>query len=192
MARFYLVPLPAPIRVGVTCITQWPVAAGLGAVCNTGTLLMSQRHPLHIAEEVRTALMASLTPARAITLTVVVIHPLSRKAGRARVAGVAFHAGAGKQLRLIRDVIAWRDLTGSTLNMATGVGATARGDTGMIKRAIGERCITRMALIARRRGGYVQCRRLSFAQHVQRGVSTVVAGFALTGDHALGGGVRKS
>ena len=99
--------------------------------------------------------MATLTPARTITQTVVVIHPLSRKTGRACVTGVAAHAGAGKQLRLVRDVVAGRGQPGSTLNMAAGAGASARGDTGMIKRATGERCITRMASIARRRRGDV-------------------------------------
>ena len=52
--------------------------------------------------------MTAFAPARSITQTVVVIHPLSRKAGRARVTGVAAHACAGKQLRLVRDVVAGR------------------------------------------------------------------------------------
>ena len=146
---------------------------------------MGQRLLLQIAEEVGTACMAALTPARAITQTVVVIHPLNRKTGRACVAGVAAHACAGKQLRLVRDVVAGRDFPGSTLNMAAGASASARGYTGMIKRATGERCITRMALITRRRGGCVRGRRLGFAQYVQCGISAVVAGCALTGHHTL-------
>ena len=68
------------------------MAAGLRTVCNPGTLLMGQRLLIHVAEKARTARMAALAPARAITQAVVVIHGLSRKTGRALVAGIAVHA----------------------------------------------------------------------------------------------------
>ena len=81
------------------------MATGLGAVCNPGALLVGQRLLLHIAGIRRAASMAALAPARTITLTVVVIHRLGRKTGRTLVAGVTVHACAGKQLRLIGDVV---------------------------------------------------------------------------------------
>ena len=57
---------------------------------------MSQRLPLHIAQIARAAGMAALAPARAVAWAVVVIHRLNRKTRRARVAGVAAHAGSSE------------------------------------------------------------------------------------------------
>ena len=68
------------------------MATGLGTVRNPRALLMSQRLLLHAPKIARTARMATFAPARTITLTVVVIHRLSRKTGRALVAGIAVHA----------------------------------------------------------------------------------------------------
>ena len=82
----------SPAIVGRAAITQRPVATGLGTVRNPGALLMGQRLLLHATKIARTAGMATLAPARTITLTVVVIHRLSRKTGRALVAGIAVHA----------------------------------------------------------------------------------------------------
>ena len=81
-----------PTIVGRAAIAQRPVATGLGTVCDPGSLLMSQRLLLHTAKITRTAGMAALAPARTVTQTVVVIHRLGRKTGRALVAGIAVHA----------------------------------------------------------------------------------------------------
>ena len=57
---------------------------------------------------------------------------------------------------------------GTTLNMATAVGAgTGAGDDARMLIGAGERCITRMARIARRRGGDMIGR---LAQGVRTGV----------------------
>jgi hypothetical protein len=177
-----------PFRVGATRVTQRPVAAGLGAVCDPGTLLMGQRHPLHSAEEARTALMAAFAPARTITQAVVVIHPLSRKTGRARVTGIAAHAGAVNQLRLVRDVIGRRGQARSTLDVAGGAGA--RGYAGVIKHSIGECRETCVAGVARGCGGDMPRR---FAKGIPRCVRPAVTSRsrALPGQDALCGGMRE-
>ena len=112
---------------------------------------MGQRHSLHSAEEVRTALMTAFAPACAIALTAVVIHLLNRKTGRARVAGVAIHACSGKQLRRVGDVVGRRGQARSARGMANG--ACARGYAGVIKHSVGERRETRVAGVARGCGG---------------------------------------
>src|SRR3989344_3161534 len=94
-----------PTAVGAAASAQRPVAAGLRTVCDPGALVMGQRLLLHAAEIACSARMAALAPARAITLTAVVIHRHNRKAGRALVAGVAVHACAGQQLRRVGDVV---------------------------------------------------------------------------------------
>jgi len=68
------------------------VATGLGTVCDPGVLIVGQRLLLHIAKIAGSTRMATLAPARTVTQTVVVIHRLSRKTGRALVTGIAVHA----------------------------------------------------------------------------------------------------
>lgn len=72
------------------------MAAGLRTVCDPGALVMGQRFPFHITAIGCSTRMATFAPARTIALTVVVIHGLRRKTGRAFVAGVAVHARAGE------------------------------------------------------------------------------------------------
>jgi len=156
------------------------MAAGLGTVRDPGTLLVGQRHLLHIAEIARAARMAALAPARAIAWTVVVIHRLDREAGRACVAGIAAHAGAGKQLGLVGDVVVRRGQARAAWGM-TGF-ARPRGYASVAKHAIGESAVTGVAGVARGRGREVVAR---FAEGVPGGVGAVVARRALAGHDPL-------
>ncbi len=82
-----------PAAVGGSLIAQWFVATGRGTIRLARVpFIMVQCLLLHGAEIVRAALMAAFARARTTTQTVVVIHRLSRKTGRALVAGVAVHA----------------------------------------------------------------------------------------------------
>jgi len=114
------------------------------------------------------------------------IHRLNRKTGGAPVAGVTVHAGAGQQLGLVGNVIGRLAQAGTALVVAAGT--SARADAGVAERGAGKTRVIFMTGIARRRGRDMVRR---FAQRIPLGVGTVVAGRALTSDHALDGGVRK-
>jgi len=115
-----------------------------------------------------------------------VIHRLSRKTGRAPVTGVAIQAGAGQQLGLVGNVVDRLAQAGTALVVTAGAGA--RADAGVAERGTGKTRVIFMTGIARRRGGDMVRR---FAQRIPLGVGTVMTRGALTGDHALDGGVRK-
>ena len=85
-----------------------------------------------------------------------------------------------------RDMVAGFGHARTALDVAGG--ASARADAGMIERRAGEGRITRVAGVAR--GGR---RDMSgrFAERVPLGIGTVVAGTALTGNDALGGGMGE-
>ena len=114
------------------------------------------------------------------------IHRLRRKAGRTPVAGVAIHAGAGQQLGLVGNVVGRLAQAGTTLVVAAGTGA--RADAGVAERGAGKTRVIFMTGVTGRRGGDMG---RMFSQRIPLGVGTVVAGRALAGNHALGGGVTE-
>ena len=112
-------------------------------------------------------------------------HALGGRVGECRGCKRASHRVTGIARERCRDVISRLGRGRSALDVAGG--ARARVHTGVVERGAsgaGERHVTRVAGIARGRGGnVVRC----FAERVPLGVRTAVTSAALTGQNSLRG-----
>jgi len=120
--------------------------------------------------------MAADAEACAITLRIIVVHSLAGPGHKTGVAGIATHAGTGKQLRFIRNVVRRRSLGTNGYITAVVTGLALAGDTDGNVFHAGPYGCTQMAGVALRRGRYMEGR---FRLCILRQIATVMAGRAL-------------